>query len=220
MGLVDFFSKINRTAKDSKTAMVAGLEGLGLKVTSQKGAVSDLAGKYKEREVIMNIDASNVMGAGKAAMIGGAASALAGAVGLFPRGFQSWTEQDASYHARDMMQRAQMLYRWAMLSRTAAPANVNISHNKKMGQEIAKKLYARADESVMAILRKQEVLSALQAAHFDEISINEKNFKAFWAPQMSEYQNVVASPAHFTQAVRNTLDALSILCDQICGSGT
>ena len=212
----DFFKKLNMAGgKDPTTAMFAGLEGLGLKVASQKGAaVTNLEGTFRGREAAMCVDGSNVMKAGNMSMLGAASTAAAGSLGVISQSHQDWRERTASFRGRNRMQSAQMLLRWVVFSPTPVATGLNVGRDASVGEAVGGGLHASGGADVLG---RPDVQAALAAARFDEISIDGTTFQAFWAPPMKEYQKVAVSPDKFTQTSSDALAALSVLCDALSG---
>lgn len=219
MGLLDFFKKINMAGggRDAGKEMMAGIEALGLKVTSQKGAVAEAAGTFEGREAAMTVDGSKIMAAGNAAYFSAASTALAGAVGLISAEYQDWKERNHDFRSRDRMQNAQMLLRWAVFTPQPTPGAGNIGRDKSLGDPVGAGFYAAGDPAVRAALSQPAVQAALEGARCDEIVVKGNAVQAYWAPPMSEYQKVAASPEKFTQVTRDALTALCRLCDELCG---
>lgn len=211
-----FFDKINMAGgRNSAQAFFSGLEALGFKLVHQEGVNSKLEGTYREYSSAMSIDGSGMMRAANASMVQGYGTALAGMAGLIPEEFRDWEEDWAEFKARDRMQRAEMLLKWAIFTDEDAPSEGSVHHDKKSGDKIAKKLYTTAGGRLRDIFLKDSVLNAIMETPFDEIAVKGRQIRAFWTPTMSEYGKVARTPELFAATAARVLDILVLLAQEL-----
>jgi hypothetical protein len=217
MGLKDFFMKINMAGggaagSNPTQALFAGIESLGLKVVSQQGAVVDFEGAYAGREAGMHVDGGNVTKAGNMAMAGGIASELIGSLG---GSGQTWTARRVYYRSRNLVQHATMMLEWRVKAMKNIPDGLSVGKEAQIGPSIGSGLFA---SEAKPALQTPDMLSSFTAAKFHEITVKDGAIQAFWAPPMTEYQKIAASPDSFTATSRAVLDLLVKLDDALDGA--
>jgi len=216
MGMSDFFNKINMAGgKNTAQAFYKGLEDLGLKVVHQEGANSKLEGKFKGYDAAMSVDGSRMMKAANKSMAQGYGTALAGMTGLIPSEHREWEENWAEFKARDRMQTAEMLLKWAVFTKEKSPDEGSVSHDKKLGEEIGKKLYTNASGKLKDVFKDEEIIKMLKEAPFDEIAVKEKKIRAFWSPTMSEYGKAARSADEFAKTAKKVLKVLTKIASKM-----